>query len=66
MGKFFFIAAMISIVAVFGILLAGLWRMSREGDDNRKKSNKMMRLRVALQALALVFLALAAMTTGRG
>lgn len=59
MGKFFFIAAMISIIGVFAILLAGLWRMSREGGDNRLKSNKMMKLRVILQAMALLFLALA-------
>lgn len=65
MGKFFFIAAMVSILAVLGSLLSGLWQMSGEGAEKRIKSNKMMQLRVFLQACALLFLALAAMFSGK-
>ena len=65
MSKFFFIAAMISILAVLGSLFAGLWQMSKGGQEHRVKSNKMMRLRVFLQALALLFLVLAAVFSGK-
>ena len=62
MDKFFFFAALVSVFAVLLSLLAGILVMAKEGQENRIKSNKMMRLRVFLQAIALIFLLLAALT----
>lgn len=44
--------------AVFGVLLIGVVSMLRGGDFNRKYGNRLMQLRVALQGMALVLLAI--------
>lgn len=49
------IAALIGVVAV---LIAGVVVMGRGGDTNRRLANKLMRLRVALQFVAIVTLLL--------
>ena len=51
------------MLAVLGALGVGLFFMSREGDENRKKSNQWMRVRVWLQGVAIVMFALAAITS---
>ncbi len=65
MSTVFFILMIISMLAVLGALSIGLFFMSREGDENRKKSNQWMRVRVWLQGVAIVMFALAAMTSGK-
>ena len=50
------IAVIIACLAVLAVLMAGLYSMWRGGDFNRKWSNKLMRLRVMLQAVAIVII----------
>lgn len=59
LATFFFIAAMASIVGVVVSLFWGLFTMTQGEQKDRVKSNKMMRMRVLFQGLALLFLALA-------
>jgi len=48
----------IALFAVVAVLLTGVAGMAIGGDFNRKYSNKLMQLRVATQASALLLLAL--------
>jgi Hypoxia induced protein conserved region len=48
----------LSLVAVVGVLFAGLVTMARTGDDNRRRSNILMRWRVGTQATAIVLIAI--------
>jgi hypothetical protein len=50
-------AVPLSIVAVFGVLLAGLWTMLR--GDNPNLSQTLMRWRVGLQFVAVIIIMLA-------
>jgi hypothetical protein len=52
---YFIIAAM---VATLGVLVAGVFSMLRGGAFDAKHSNKLMRMRVAFQALALLLFGL--------
>ncbi|MBN9319284.1 MAG: hypothetical protein BGN86_16155 [Caulobacterales bacterium 68-7] len=45
-----------SLLAVTVTLFVGLYALFRGGDFGRSNSNKLMRLRVALQAVAVVIL----------
>ncbi|MBL4616298.1 MAG: twin transmembrane helix small protein [Robiginitomaculum sp.] len=45
-----------SLAAVVLTLFAGLLNLGRKGEAANKRSNKLMRWRVGLQAIALVFL----------
>ena len=49
----------ISLLAVTLTLFVGLYALFRGGDFGRSYSNKLMRLRVALQAVAIAILVLA-------
>ena len=46
----------ISFLAVVGVLGVGLYGMFKGGEFNKKYSNKMMRMRITLQFVALVIL----------
>jgi preprotein translocase subunit SecG len=48
----------VSLVAVVAILLTGVFGFAISEEFNRKYSNKLMRARVATQALAIVLLLL--------
>ncbi len=50
------ILILIAIVAVSITLGFGIWSLYRGGDEMRSRSNKLMRMRVALQAVAVVLL----------
>jgi hypothetical protein len=52
-------AALLCILAVTGTLFWGVVTMAKPADKERMKSNKLMRMRVLFQGLALLFLALA-------
>lgn len=56
---FFFIAALICIAGVAISLIGGIFFMTQADQKDRQSSNKMMRMRVLLQGLALFFLVLA-------
>ena len=58
-GTFLLFGLMLATAAV---LVTGLALMARGGDVNRKYSNRMMTLRVALQAAALVVMAVLLLT----
>ena len=49
-------AVIVALVATLVVLLAGVGAMLRGGEFNRKYGNKLMRLRVAMQALAVALL----------
>lgn len=51
-----------ALLAVLASLLAGVFVMARGGERDRLWSNRLMRLRVGLQGLALVLFLLALMT----
>lgn len=48
----------IAMAAVLVVLLVGVFAMFKGGEFNRKYANKLMRLRVLLQALALLLFAI--------
>ena len=47
-----------AMAATLVVLCMGLYTLFKSGSDEREKSNKMMRLRVMFQAIALAFLAI--------
>lgn len=55
----------LALLAVFGALVLGLLSMARGGAFNARYGNKLMRLRVILQFLAIGLIALAFLI-GRG
>jgi len=55
-----------SLAAVVIVLLTGIVGMARGGDFNAKYGNKLMRLRVILQGLAVVLFLLLVLTANRG
>lgn len=57
--NFFFILALITALATLATLFVGVTGMARQGDFNKKYGNKLMRLRVTLQFLTIIFLLLA-------
>ena len=56
MGTVFDILIFVAIAAVAVTLGFGIWSMYRGGEQSGSRSNKLMRLRVALQALAIILL----------
>jgi membrane protein DedA with SNARE-associated domain len=56
MNTFFDIAIMAALAAVAITLGFGIYSLFRGGDYGRSHSNKLMRLRVVLQAVAIVIL----------
>jgi hypothetical protein len=59
MDMFFIICMIIAMAAVLGVLVVGLYSMTRGGDFNKKYGNKLMQARVVLQGVALLMFALA-------
>lgn len=67
MNGILFYAAALACIAVLGVLVFGLTSFARGGAFNRKWSNKLMQLRVAMQFLAVVLIVLMAwIFDGRG
>jgi hypothetical protein len=56
MDTFFDLALPIALIAVFSTLCVGVYSLFRGGDFARSYSNKLMRLRVVLQFVAVVVL----------
>ena len=52
------ILIILSLIAVFIVLAVGIIGMLRGGDFNRRYGNKLMRLRVATQGLAILLIVL--------
>jgi len=58
MEKLFSYLVGIAMAAVLVVLIAGVVSMFKGGEFNRKYANKLMRLRVLLQAVALALFAI--------
>ncbi len=56
----------VTLVAIVIVLLTGIIGMARGGDFNAKHGNKLMRMRVILQGLAIVLFLLLMVTAYRG
>ncbi len=48
------ILLVLALVATVGALVSGLFNMFKEGKEAGERSNKMMRLRILFQALAIL------------
>ena len=66
MSALFVIFIVIAMIATLGILITGVIGMARGGDFNRKNANKLMRARVALQAVAVGLFAIILLLIGKG
>lgn len=64
MNGIFFILLMVALLAVLASLGLGLFAMARGREQDAALSQKMMRLRVLLQGVALACFALAVLTHG--
>lgn len=62
MNGFFFALMLIAMVLTLASLGMGLVSLARGGEFGRKYSNRIMRLRVLFQGLALVLFAIAILT----
>lgn len=65
MGGFYYLI-IIAILATAGVLLIGLAGFAKGGDFNRKHANKIMRLRLLLQFIAVIMIALYAFLQSGG
>ncbi len=52
----FFILAVVACLVVVVILMIGIGSLARGGDFNRRHSNRLMRYRVAAQAVAVLLI----------
>lgn len=55
----------VAMLATLGILAVGMVAMIKGGEFNAKYGNKLMRARVMMQGIALLFFALALMSSGK-
>jgi hypothetical protein len=62
MSVVFLSLAIAAALATLAILATGLIGMARGGEFNQRYGNKLMRWRIGMQAIAIVFLALAVLT----
>lgn len=59
MHNVFLVLMLVSLAAVLAVLVTGIVGMVKGGEFNKKYGNKLMRARVMLQGLTLIFFALA-------
>ncbi len=45
-----------ALIAVLGVLFTGIFAMAKGGDFNKKHGNKLMRMRVILQLIAVILI----------
>jgi heme/copper-type cytochrome/quinol oxidase subunit 2 len=55
-GFLYYLLIPISLLAVLSVLGTGIYAMFKGGDFNKKYSNKLMRLRITLQFIAIVII----------
>ena len=55
-GFLYYLLIPISLLAVLAVLGTGIYAMFKGGDFNRKYANKLMRLRITLQFVAIVII----------
>lgn len=61
-----FILAAVACLVVLAILMLGVGGFAKGGDFNRKHANRLMRYRIAAQAVAVALIVLFAWLHGRG
>jgi hypothetical protein len=61
-----FIVAALACLAVLAVLIIGVGGFARGGAFNRKYANKIMRLRILMQFIAVVLIVLFVYFAGRG
>lgn len=61
-----FILVAIACLAVVAVLVIGIGGFAKGGDFNRKYANKIMRLRLLLQFVAVILIVLFVYLRGRG
>ncbi len=61
MKALFFTLVIVAAMITLAVLVTGIFAMARGGEFNRKHSNRLMRLRVFAQGIALVLFAIAMM-----
>lgn len=66
MSKILLIISLIACLAVLAVLLFGVGSFAKGGDFNRKHANKIMRLRLLAQAVAVALLVLTGLLASRG
>ena len=64
MSGFFTVLMIIAMVATLAVVIAGVVSMARGGAFNKRNANKLMRLRVILQATALLCFVIAMLFLG--
>jgi|HigsolmetaAR202D_1030399.scaffolds.fasta_scaffold134821_1 hypothetical protein len=66
MHTVFTVAFIIALAATVGVLFTGIFVMGKGGDLNRRYGNRLMRLRVVCQGIAIALFALMLLTGGNG
>ncbi len=61
MKALFFTLVIVAAMITLAVLVTGIFAMARGGEFNRKHSNRLMRLRVIAQGIALALFAIAMM-----
>ncbi len=61
MKVMFFTLVIAAAMITLAVLVTGIFAMARGGEFNRKHSNRLMRLRVVAQGIALALFAIAMM-----
>lgn len=59
------VVILVAVLAVLAVLFLGVFSMARGGVEEARRSNRLMRLRVLLQFVALALIALALFLSGR-
>lgn len=58
MGDPLFVIVVLAVLAVVVVLMLGIGGFAKGGEFNKKYSNKLMRLRILMQAIAVVLILL--------
>lgn len=64
MDTILYYVVVVAVLAVMVILMIGLGAFTRGGDFNRKYANKLMRMRIIAQAVAVLLIILFALYRG--
>lgn len=65
MSGFMIVLLVLAMLATLGVLFFGLFSMVRGGEFNQRNSNKLMRMRIVCQAVALALFALLMLIVGK-
>lgn len=66
MSGFVIVLLVLAMLATLGVLFFGLFSMARGGEFNQRNSNKLMRMRIVFQAVALALFAILMLVLGKG